>query len=84
MHPHLPLAEVEIDAALWMLFEDPDIRAEALDRYGADLALRRRALGYAIRCATVLLAHGREGDPHVASIGTNTFRRAETYLARAR
>ena len=71
-------------AALWMLFEDPDIRAEALDRYGADPALRRRALGSAIRFATVLLAHGREGDPRLASIGTNTFRRVETDLARPR
>ena len=70
MHPHLPPAEVEIDAAL--------------DRYGADLALRRRALGSAIRFATVLLAHGREGDPHLTSIGTNTFRRVETDLARPR
>ncbi len=71
-------------AALWMLFEDPDIRAEALDRYRADPGLRGRALGSAIRFATVLLAHGREGDPRLVSIGANTFRRVETDLAQAR
>ena len=68
-------------ASIWMLFEDPAVRANALDRYGADEALRRRAIGSAIGFAAVLLAHGRQGDPRLARIGANTFRRLEADLA---
>jgi len=68
-------------ASIWMLFEDPAVRANALDRYGADEPLRRRALGSAIGFAAVLLAHGRQGDPLLARIGANTFRRLEADLA---
>ncbi|MCR9094362.1 MAG: aminoglycoside phosphotransferase family protein [bacterium] len=68
-------------ASIWMLFEDPAVRADALDRYGADEALRRRALGSAISFAAVLLAHGRRDAPLLARIGANTFRRVETDLA---
>lgn len=68
-------------ASIWMLFEDPSVRANALDRYGADEALRRRALGAAISFAAVLLAHGRRDARLLARIGENTFRRVQTDLA---
>ncbi|MEM9174558.1 MAG: aminoglycoside phosphotransferase family protein [Myxococcota bacterium] len=71
-------------AALWMLFDDPRVRAEALTQYGVDEALRVRALGSAVSFAAVLLAHGREGDPRLATVGANTFRRVEADLAAAR
>lgn len=67
-------------AALWMLFEEPAVRAEALERYGADDALRRRALGSAISFAAALLAHGRKDDPRLSKIGERTFRRVEADL----
>lgn len=68
-------------ASLWMLFEAPAVRAQALDRYGADEALRRRALGSAISFAAVLLAHGLDDDRRLQKVGADTFRRVEADLA---
>ena len=79
-------------AAIWMLLEDEQARAAALDRYAdpgangppsAELlneATRVRALGSAIAFGAVLLNTGLVDDPRHAEIGRKTLFRVEEDL----
>ena len=68
-------------ASLWMLFEDPEVRREALARYGADEAMRARAIGWAILFAAILFSTGLRDSPRHRDVGEETFRRLAVELA---
>jgi aminoglycoside phosphotransferase (APT) family kinase protein len=56
-------------ASVWMLFADPQARAEALALYGASSALQARAQGWALFFGAFLLDSGLQEDPAQAAIG---------------
>ncbi len=64
-------------AAVWMLFGDRDARERTVLDYGADAGTLRRAKGWAVVFAAVLLDTGIEGHPRHAAIGEATFRRLQ-------
>jgi aminoglycoside phosphotransferase (APT) family kinase protein len=62
-------------AAVWMLIPTRPARRVALDAYGADEALARRARGWAIFFGITLLDANMLDDPLAASVGGQTIRR---------
>lgn len=65
-------------AIFWMLFSDKKIREEALQTYGAEAPLIKRAIGWAIFFGTILLDVGQGGDELFYNIGTLTLANIET------
>lgn len=65
-------------ASLWMLFKSKAVRNEALRIYGADEALKKRSIGWAIYFATVLLDTGMESNTRHAEMGSFTFKNLKT------
>lgn len=65
-------------ASLWMLFADPEVRAQALEHYGADEALVARAKGWAIVFGVMLLDTGLVDHPRHAAMGRATLERLGT------
>lgn len=62
-------------ASFWMLFDNPQTRADGLAHYGADDAEIARAQGWAVHFATVLLETGLTDHPRHAAIGQATLLR---------
>jgi len=64
-------------ASIWMLFDAPNARDDALEHYGAlSEATVRRARGWAVFFGIVLLDTGLGDDPRNAAIGERILRRA--------
>ena len=61
-------------ASVWMLFGSKRVRDYALEAYGADGSLTRRALGWAIFYGVVLLDTGLNGNEQHATIGSFTLK----------
>jgi aminoglycoside phosphotransferase (APT) family kinase protein len=62
--------------AIWMLFDDPGARQEALAAYGdLSAATLARARGWALHLGAVLLDTGLVDNPRHAEIGERTLRR---------
>jgi aminoglycoside phosphotransferase (APT) family kinase protein len=64
-------------ASIWMLFDDPSIRARCLAGYGASEELLARARGWAIVFGAFLLDTGLVDHPRHAAMGEAIFRRLE-------
>lgn len=65
-------------AAIWMLFDDPRARREALAAYGElSAATLARARGWALHFGAMLLESGMVDHPPHALIGERTLRRLE-------
>jgi aminoglycoside phosphotransferase (APT) family kinase protein len=63
-------------ASIWMLFDDPRSRQEALEAYGRiSEATLRRAQGWAVLFGVVMLETGLCDNPRNAEIGRCTLRR---------
>lgn len=62
-------------ASFWMLFEERSTREAAIRCYAPDEDMIRRARGWAIVFAAVLLDTGLADEPRHAQIGDDTFRR---------
>ena len=61
-------------AAVWMLFEEPDVRQQAIAAYGQiSPATRQRAMGWAIYFGITLLDVGLIDNPRQAVIGERTL-----------
>lgn len=62
-------------AAIWMLFDDPRARDQALAAYGCSEATLLRARGWAALFGVILLDSGLVDNPRNAAIGERTLRR---------
>jgi aminoglycoside phosphotransferase (APT) family kinase protein len=64
-------------ASIWMLFPDSIAREHALLDYGADVATIRRAKGWAVFFAVMLLDTGLQDHPPHATIGASILRQLQ-------
>jgi aminoglycoside phosphotransferase (APT) family kinase protein len=64
-------------AAFWMLFSERIVRQRALLDYGADADTVRRAKGWAVLFAVMLLDTGLRDHPRHAAIGDTTLRQLQ-------
>ena len=62
-------------AAFWLLFDGAAARQAGLARYGADPALRLRAMGWALAMGLIHLDTGLADHPAHARIGRATLAR---------
>lgn len=67
-------------ASFWMLFPEKENRDKALDLYQMDENLKKRAIGWAVYFAVVLLDTGLDSNPRHAKIGRQTFQNLETEI----
>ncbi len=61
-------------AALWMFFDDPEVREAALAAYGATAAMTARAKGWAVFFGAILTDVGLHGDELFLAVGSRTLR----------
>jgi len=64
-------------ASLWMIFPDRAAREQALHEYGADADMIRRAKGWVVLFAAMLLETGLRDHPRHAAIGAAAFRQLQ-------
>ena len=64
-------------AAIWLMFDSPQARADAISDYDIEKPLLSRTLGWVIYFATVFYETGLNHNPRHLKIGENAFKRLQ-------